>query len=235
MQEQIERNLIDVRRRIELAAQAAGRQPDRIRLVGVTKYVESAAARCLVNAGCRDLGESRPQTLWDKAAALSDLNVTWHLVGPLQRNKIRRTLPLVTLIHSVNSLRLAETIDRVAGEMKRSIDVLIEVNVSNEAAKQGFGAEGIEPALQAMALLRWIRVKGLMGMSGLQSEPDERRREFAALRRLAERLKGVVPPQIEMSELSMGMSDDFEAAIAEGATIVRLGSVLFAECGLLDH
>jgi len=197
-------------------------------LVGVTKYVESAIARLLVEADLKDLGESRPQELWRKAEAFADLRVAWHLIGHLQRNKVRRTLPLVTCIHSVDSLPLLQEINTHAASKALPVsDVLLEVNISGDAAKHGFRREEIETLIPHIARLKHVAVLGLMTMSGVESDPDRTRREFAALRELRDKLGLVHPPNVVLKELSMGMSGDYEVAIEEGATIVRVGSALF--------
>jgi pyridoxal phosphate enzyme (YggS family) len=225
--EQIRNNLALVRERIALAAVRSGRQPDQVRLVGVTKYVEPSIARLLVEAGLTDLGESRPQELWRKAEALTDLPIAWHLIGHLQRNKVRRTLPLVTCIQSADSLRLLAEIDREAAAMQRTADVLLEVNVSGDEAKHGFSLKEIEPALPRVAALSHVRVGGLMTMAALEGGAEAARRDFAALGGLRDRLQAICPRGIVLRELSMGMSGDYEIAIEEGATIVRVGSALF--------
>lgn len=228
MRERLQSNLNQVKARIAAAASQSGRDPDTIQLVAITKYVDAATAALLVEFGCRDLGERRPQVLWDKAAALNNPGVRWHLVGTLQRNKIRRTLPSVSLIHSIDAVRLAQAVDRIAQELRWTVDVLLEVNVSKESSKQGMDPGQLEAVLIAVAALPAIRVRGLMCMSGLQSDTTAKRREFSSLRELLDRMQHVAPQGLQLRELSMGMSDDFELAIAEGATIVRLGSVLFA-------
>jgi pyridoxal phosphate enzyme (YggS family) len=201
---------------------------DAIRLVAVTKYVGPEIAAGLVSLGLTDLGESRPQTLWEKAELIPPGAVRWHLVGPLQRNKIRRTLPLVHLIHSVDSLRLIEAIDRIAAELQqRVVDILLEVNVSGDANKQGLAPDAVGPLLDQALGFQSVRIRGLMCMGGLESTPDRTQREFALLRDLRDRLRPNYGGNVSLNELSMGMSDDFELAIAEGATIVRLGSILF--------
>ena len=220
-------NLARVRSSIAEAAGRAGRRADTIKLVGVTKYVGPEVVRALVAAGLADLAESRPQQLWDKAAALADLPICWHQVGHLQRNKVRRTLPLVAMVESVDSVRLAAAIDQVASELGRRVPVLLEVNISGEAAKHGFAPSEIEGVLAAVAELRHMEVRGLMGMAGLAGDLEDARRQFAALRALRDRLRPVCPNGITLEELSMGMSDDFEVAIEEGATLVRIGSALF--------
>ena len=219
-------NLSQVRGRIAAAAERSGRTADAITLVAVTKYSNAATARALVEAGCADLGEARPQELWQKAAELADLGVRWHLIGHLQRNKLERTLPLVALVHSADSWRLVEALDAGAAQLGRRVPILLEVNISGDVAKHGFRPEELEPRLEALAGLAHLDVRGLMGMSGLESDVDTTRREFAALRGLGERLRGASAGRLTLPELSMGMSGDFEAAIEEGATIVRVGSAL---------
>src|SRR5262245_38332356 len=222
----IRENLAAVRERVAAAVARAGRK-DSPRIVGVTKYVEPAVARLLVAAGLDELGESRPQELWRKAEALADLKVSWHLVGHLQRNKVRRTLPLVDCIDSADSLRLLEEISREAVSQSLIANVLLEVNVSGEAAKTGLTPEALEPLLPAIFQLPRLFVLGLMTMASLEGSPAGTRREFAALRGLRDRLAPNCPPNVTLSELSMGMSGDYEIAIEEGATIVRIGSALF--------
>lgn len=257
----IAENVAQVRGQIADAARRSGRSADAVTLVAVTKYVSSDVVRPLVDAGCRDLGESRPQLLWDKAAQLADLPIRWHLIGHFQRNKVRRTLPLVTLIHSVDSPRLLAAIDEemqskgteviavepgwggtgwggsctaapISGSQEAAVQrppvpVLLEVHISSDAAKHGFEPAEIEPFLAKAAEYRHVSVRGLMGMASLEGGLDAARREFAALRNLRDRLQLNCPAGVTLDELSMGMSGDFEAAIEEGATIVRVGSALF--------
>ena len=220
-------NLARVRQQIADAAVRSGRPAEAVMLVGVTKYVEPPVARLLVEAGLDHLGESRPQELWSKAEALAELPVHWHLIGPLQRNKGRRTLPLVAVIHSADSLRLIEEISREASARSFPADVLLEVNVSGDQAKHGLSPDEIEPLLPQVAKLPHVRVLGLMTMAALEGGAERARRDFAALRELRERLARNCPPTVLLNELSMGMSGDFEVAIEEGATIVRVGSALF--------
>ena len=227
LQRMIEGNLARVRASIAAAATRAGRPPETVKLVGVTKYVGPEVVRALVAAGLRDLAESRPQQLWEKAAALADLPLRWHQVGHLQRNKVRRTVPLVAMVESVDSVRLAAAIDQVAAERGRRVPVLLEVNISGEAAKHGFAPSEVEAALGAVAGLGHMEVRGLMGMAGLEGHLEDARRQFASLRDLRDRLQPVCPNGIALAELSMGMSADFEVAIEEGASMVRIGSALF--------
>ena len=222
---QIAENVAAIRGKIASAAARSSRGPEAVTLVAVTKFLPADVVRALVEAGCHDLGESRPQELWQKADALADLPIRWHLIGHLQRNKVRRTLPLVAMVQSIDSPRLATAVDEErAGE---PLPVLLEVNISGETAKHGFTPDEMEPFLAEASSYRKLAIRGLMGMAALEGGPDAARRDFAALRDLRDRLRGRCPPGVSLDELSMGMSGDFEAAIEEGATIVRIGSALF--------
>ena len=223
----IRENLSRVRERIAAAAVRSGQSPEAVRLVGVTKYVDAPTARLLVEAGLKDLGESRPQELWAKAAALTDVKPQWHLIGHLQRNKVARTLPLVRVIHSADSLRLLEEISRVAQGLNLRSEVLLEVNVSGDATKHGFQPVELDPLLPQIAKLPSLFVLGLMTMAAREGDLDRARRDFAGLRELRDRLAVNCPQGVLLNDLSMGMSGDFEVAIEEGATIVRVGSALF--------
>jgi pyridoxal phosphate enzyme (YggS family) len=188
-------------------------------------------ARALVAAGCRDLAESRPQELWAKAAALGDLAVPprWHLVGHLQRNKVRRTLPLLTLLHSLDSRRLLEALAAEAAAAGRTCAALVEVNLTDDPQRTGATPAEAEALVAAAAGLPAVHVRGLMGMARApDGDPAAARHDFARLRELRDRLAATVPGGAGLRELSMGMSGDFEAAILEGATIVRIGSAFVA-------
>lgn len=225
--DRIAENLAAVRGRIAEAAARSGRAGGQITLVAITKYVAVPEVRALVQAGCELLGESRPQQLWDKAEATRDLPVRWHIVGHLQRNKVRRTLPLVEMVESVDTPRLLDAVNRVAGELCLRVPVLLEVNVSGESAKHGFEPGAVEPVLGGLGSHRHVEVRGLMCMAALEGGLDAARRDFAMLRELRDRLRDKCPDGVSLDELSMGMSADFEVGIEEGATIVRVGSALF--------
>jgi pyridoxal phosphate enzyme (YggS family) len=220
-------NVARVRDRIANAAVAAGRTADSVTLLAVTKYVGISEVRSLVAAGCTDLGESRPQALWEKASGDDLSEVRWHLIGHLQRNKVARTLPLVASIQSVDSPRLLAAIDAAAADLERRIPVLLEVNTSGETAKHGLSPDQAEALVPNLGDYPHVEVRGLMTMAAREGGPDVTRRNFAALRQLCARLRDQCPKGIDLRELSMGMSGDFEVAIAEGATIVRVGSTLF--------
>jgi pyridoxal phosphate enzyme (YggS family) len=214
-----------VEERLRAACRRAGRAREEVTLVAVTKTVEPAVAAAVAALGVRDLGESRPQELWRKAAALPD--VRWHLIGHLQRNKVERTLPMVVCIHSVDSLRLLEAIDGEAAARGLPVEVLLECNASGEASKHGLAPEEVPAMLPQLAKFRYAQVTGLMTMAAYEENPERCRPTFAVLRRLRDRLRGEVGPPHRLEQLSMGMSNDFEVAVEEGATLVRLGSVLF--------
>ncbi|MGI9427934.1 MAG: YggS family pyridoxal phosphate-dependent enzyme [Bythopirellula sp.] len=213
--------------RIAQAAALANRAAAEIELVAVTKYVDVNLTAALLAAGCQSLGESRPQQLWEKAASSELAAARWHLVGHLQRNKVQRTLPLVDLIHSVDSLRLLQAIDKAAAEQDLTAEVLLEVNCSGDAAKHGLTHDGLKELLPQAAAFSHVKVRGLMTMAARSGGASVAARNFAALRELRDEVADRCPPTAELKELSMGMSHDFEVAIREGATLVRIGSALF--------
>jgi pyridoxal phosphate enzyme (YggS family) len=232
-------NLTSVRQRIADAAKRSGRSAEAVMLVAVTKYVTTEVVAELVQAGCHDLGEARPQELWKKAAGLArvmdDQNtnppIYWHLIGHLQRNKVEATLPLVSLIHSGDSMRLLQAIDAAAETQQRRAAVLLEINVSGDETKHGFAPRELAPLLPAVAALRNLEVRALMCMAAREGDDVVARRNFAMLRELRDRLLPEQHENVSLDELSMGMSSDFEIAIEEGATIVRIGSALFEGIG----
>jgi pyridoxal phosphate enzyme (YggS family) len=223
--ERLQENLAMVRGRIAAAAQRSGRAPEAVRLVAVTKKRPTEWVRALVGLGVADLGENYPQELWAKADALADLPVRWHLIGHLQGNKARRTVPLVRVIHSVDSLKLLRSLDTLAGGLTDPPEVLIQVNTSEEASKHGWSPDALRDDADALATCRRVTVRGLMTMAALDSTPEQARSSFASLRQLRDDLRGQTG--LPLDELSMGMSNDYEVAIEEGATIVRVGTALF--------
>ncbi len=220
----IAENVSRIRDEISRAAADAGRSATEIRLVGVTKSVGTAAAAALFRAGVRDLAENRPEALVDKSGDPALAGADWHLIGTFQRRKIRDSLARMSWVHSIHSVDLGLAVATRARELGRTIDCLIQVNISGEAAKQGFSSAEAPAALATLADLPGIRVQGLMTMAPENAPPPELRRIFAATRALRDRLRSVNLP---LSELSMGMSSDFREAILEGATMVRIGSALF--------
>lgn len=228
LSQKIAANVAAVRERIAGAVERCGRSINDVTLVAVSKYAgcEDGLIDALLAAGCHDLGESRPQALLEKAARFK--NVRWHMIGSLQRNKIRKLLSITYLLHSIDSLRLAEAIDRIAEEENLSgIQGLLEINISGDSTKHGFLPQELEAAMETLGRLERLHIDGLMCMAGLESTPEETRVEFRAVATLAKTLAPNCPPNVRLHELSMGMSDDFEIAIEEGATFVRVGSLLF--------
>lgn len=218
--------LAAVEERLRAACARAGRPRADVTLVAVTKTVSPEIAALLPALGVVDLGESRPQELWRKAAALA-VPVRWHLIGHLQRNKVERTLSLVHCIHSVDGLRLLDSIEAEAARAGLTPEVLLEVNVAGEATKGGFAPAEMPGLTPALAALRHVRVRGLMTMAAYTEDPRKARPTFAGLRMLRERLRAALGDAAALPHLSMGMSNDFEVAVEEGATLVRLGTVLF--------
>jgi len=216
--------LAAVEDRLQQACRRSGRARAEVTLVAVTKNVAPEAACLLPELGVLDLAENRPQELWRKADILPKM-VRWHLIGHLQRNKIERTLPLVHCIHSVDSLRLLSALE----DQGRPLDVLLEVNASREPAKQGFAPEDLPGLASTIASLRHVRVRGLMTMAAYDQEAERCRPTFVLLRTLRERLQLALGDAAQLEHLSMGMSNDFEVAVEEGATRVRLGTVLLGD------
>ena len=224
---QIAENLANVRGRIAEAAARSGRNAEDITLVAVAKYVNTATTQSLIAAGCHDLGESRPQELWAKAAEIQNDNIRWHQIGHLQRNKARKTVQIASLIHSGDNLRLLKVLNEISQELQKRTSVLLEVNISGDESKHGFPPDALVESLPEIAALEHLEIRGLMAMASREGGPEKARRDFAQLRELRNRLQAVASGEVTLADLSMGMSGDFEIAIDEGATIVRVGSALF--------
>ncbi len=224
----IAERLAEVKGEIRAAALAAGRDPDGVRLVAVSKTRPAADVAAAFRAGQIIFGENYVQELRAKAVEAPE-GVEWHFIGHLQGNKVRQIAGLVSLIHSVDRLSLAEEISRQWGKLARSCDVLVQVNISGEATKSGAASENALQLVRDIARLPNISVKGLMTMPPFFDDPEAARPFFAGLRELASLVESERIPDVEMRELSMGMSGDFGAAIREGATLVRIGTALFGE------
>jgi PLP dependent protein len=214
----IRANLERVRERVARAAERAGRRAGDVLLVGVSKTVDAERIRQAIDAGVPALGENRVQEARDKIADLGH-PVPWHLVGHLQTNKVRDALELFDVIQSLDRLDLAKELDKRARARDRTVDTLVEVNVAGEASKGGAAPDGLTALLETIAGLTHVKVRGLMAIPPEAKEPEASRVWFRALRKLGERHG--------LSELSMGMSGDFEVAIEEGATVVRVGTAIF--------
>jgi hypothetical protein len=225
----MEKPIADIRRRIRAAALAAGRHPEDVRLVAVSKTVPPGRIRPVVMEGIRILGENYIQEAVEKAEALSDLAVSWHFIGHLQRNKARHAVRMFDLIHTLDSVRLAREIDKQAAGIGKIQEVLVQVNAGGEATKSGVSVDAAEALLREAAGLSNIRIRGLMTIPPYFDAPEAARPYFRLLASLRDRLADLRIPGIRMDELSMGMTGDFEAAISEGATLVRIGTAIFGE------
>lgn len=262
--EQIQVNYQDVINRVSNAAFRSGRKTNDVLLVAVSKYAEpnDGIVEGFLRAGVFNLAENRPQkflakaefwsssSYWNSQCPLDFVSanvrnaeaeslIKWHFIGKLQRNKVRRILPYVSLIHSVDSWKLLETIERILQEenekackcgnlcFPKKVSVLLEAHISDDETKQGFAFDELEAVVPKIAELKHVIPLGLMGMAGLTATPDETRRQFASLRKTFERIQDQYPELKCFRELSMGMSGDFEIAIEEGSTIVRIGSSLY--------
>jgi len=215
--------IASVETRVTAACQRTARPRDSVTIVAITKMVSVRVAALLPELGIPNLGENRPQELWKKAAAIPA--ATWHFTGHLQRNKLDRTLPLVHWMHTVDSIRLARAIE----EYYTPIPLLLEVNCSRGASKGGFTHEELPAVCEALRACEGLLLAGLMTMAAHSENPEESRSTFAELRLL----QGQLETQLErpLPHLSMGMTNDFEIAIEEGATFIRLGTVLFEGLG----
>lgn len=222
----IQDNVKRVMEEIARAAAASGRKPEDITLVGVTKTVTAAQAKELIDAGVTNLGENRVQSLLDKYETLKD-EPAWHLIGHLQTNKVKYIADKVSMIHSVDSLKLAEEIDRRFQMAGRTANILVQVNVSGEESKFGIQPEDAFPLMESLSQLKNIQVCGLMTMAPKTDHPDDCRKFFYGLHKLSVDIRDKKYDNINMGQLSMGMSGDFREAILEGATMVRIGSALF--------
>jgi hypothetical protein len=220
--------LNQIRSRIAEAAAKAGRDPRTVSLVAVSKTrpPEDVVAAC--RAGQVIFGENYVKELTAKAAEVAE-PLEWHFIGHLQSNKVKYLAGLVTLVHSVDRLSLAEEISRQWGRLGRCCDVLVQVNIAGEATKSGMTETGALQLVRDIALLPNVRVRGLMTMPPFFDDPEAARPYFAELKRLSDLIATEAVPGVEMGELSMGMSGDFEAAIREGATLVRVGTAIFGE------
>jgi PLP dependent protein len=223
---QISQNLQEIQQRLREAAQRAGRDPAGVRLVAVTKTVGLSRLQEAVAAGHTLFGENYVQEAKAKIAALGP-GLTWHFIGHLQSNKARAAVELFDLIHSVDRLRLAQALDQAASRLDRVQNILLQVNLAGEQSKSGAAPEDVQDLLSDIGKMPHLRVLGLMTMPPWFPDPEEARPYFRALRELRDRLRGLDLVDGALAELSMGMTGDFEAAVAEGATLVRIGTAIF--------
>ena len=221
--------LNDVRSRIDAAARSAGRDPSSVRLVAVSKTFPAAVVEEACRAGYHDFGENRVQEALPKMDSIRGLPIRWHLLGHLQTNKARRAAAAFAMIHSVDRLELLQKVDAAAVDAGASPELLIQIDLAGEAAKSGVPPADASRLLEAAASLRAARVVGLMTLPPLPDVPDDSRRWFRQLRGLRDGWLSAGAPPAMLRELSMGMSGDFEVAVQEGATIVRVGTAIFGD------
>ena len=225
----LKQRLEQVRERIRRAAESCGRDAGSVRLVAVSKTVAADTVREAIEAGVTILGENYVQEARDKFKALVQYPVSWHFIGHLQSNKAKYAVRLFDLIHSVDSLKLARELDKQAAKVDKVQHILVQVNISGEDTKSGISADEAPGLIAEIGRLKNIAVKGLMTMPPYFYQPEKVRPFFAALRELRDRIKEHTPPNVSLDELSMGMTGDFEVAIKEGATLVRIGTAIFGE------
>ena len=218
-----------VKKRIKDTAEACKRPITSIRLVAVSKTMPAEVVRDAIETGISDLGENYIQEAKEKINALAAYPVTWHFIGHLQSNKAKYAVRLFDLIHSVDSLKLAQELNKYAQKIDKIQAILIQVNVAKEVSKSGVYVEDTVKLLKEVSRLENIAVQGLMTMPPYFNAPEKARPFFTALRELHDQIKMEAIPNVSMDELSMGMTGDFEAAIEEGATIVRIGTAIFGD------
>jgi len=233
--EDFRRNLADVQGRIAAACLRARRDPASVRLLPVSKTKSETSIRLSYAAGCRMLGENKPQEAHGKWEAMQDLSdLRWSLIGHLQTNKARLVARFASEFQALDSLRVAEALERRLQSEGRSLDVFVQVNTSGEASKYGLAPDDVGVFLRELAPFQALRVRGLMTLALLSAEPAQVRPCFVLLRKLRDRLRQTVPAGIDLDELSMGMSGDYEIAIEEGATVVRVGQAIFGARAMPD-
>ncbi len=233
--EDFRHNLATVQARIVAACQRVGRDPGSVRLLPVSKTKPEASIRLAYAAGCRFLGENKVQEAHQKWEAMQDLaDLQWSVIGHLQTNKARLVARFAAEFQALDSLRVAEALDRRLQVEGRALDVFVQVNTSGEASKYGLAPEDVSDFIQSLPAYSALRVRGLMTLALFSSEAERVRRCFIQLRDLRDQLRQDTPASITLDELSMGMSGDFEIAIEEGATVVRVGQAIFGARAVPD-
>ncbi|MCI0495911.1 YggS family pyridoxal phosphate-dependent enzyme [candidate division KSB1 bacterium] len=221
-------NIIKLKQRIEIACKKAGRSPDEITLVAVTKTVGIDEIQRAIDSGIQHIGENRVQEAEQKFEQIGK-QATWHLIGHLQTNKVKKAIPIFDFIHSVDSLHLAEAISKHAIQMQQEIPCLVEVKTSAEATKFGIAPESTIEFVRQIAPLPGIQVQGLMTIGAFLPDPEQVRPYFRMLRKLRDEVEQAGIGRVTMQYLSMGMTNDFEVAIEEGANMIRVGRAIFGE------
>lgn len=229
MNNNIEKNLKKVVNRIEKACRAAGRDPDEVTLVAISKTKPVEEIVEAFNAGQVHFGESRAKELEDKMQEIEEDRIQWHMVGPLQTNKIKYMVDRVNWIDSIPKKKSLREIEKRASRIDRVINTLIQINISGEDQKSGCNPDDLEPILEYAQDLDHVRVRGLMGIASLVEDPEEVRSEFRLMRELRDQYSSFNGKNIRLEHLSMGMTNDLEVAVEEGSTMVRVGRAIFGE------
>ncbi len=227
---EIEKNLKEVRERMARAAERAARDPAEVELVAVTKTLDVPTIREAIQAGHRLFGENRVQEARGKIEALGE-EARWHMVGHLQTNKAKEAIRLFELIHSVDSLRLAEELDKRCRQEGTTMDILVQVNISGEQTKHGAEAAEVIDLVEKISALQYLKINGLMSIPSFSPVPDHSRPYFRQLREISRKIADMGIEGVSMEVLSMGMTGDFEVAVEEGATMVRVGTAIFGPRG----
>ncbi|MDO5798044.1 MAG: YggS family pyridoxal phosphate-dependent enzyme [Eubacteriales bacterium] len=224
----ITENLNQVRKNIQKACEAVGRDPEEVTLIAVSKTKPVSMLLEAYEAGARVFGENKVQEITDKYPQLPD-DIQWHMIGHLQRNKVKYIVDKVSMIHSVDSLRLAETIEQEAAKHDVCVPILLEVNVAQEETKFGLKVEEVLPLVESIAAFPHIKIQGLMTIAPYVQNPEENRQVFRQLKKLSVDIAAKNINNVTMSVLSMGMTGDYQVAVQEGATMVRVGTGIFGE------
>ncbi len=222
----VKENLEEVKKRIFKACKRAGRNPEEVTLIAVSKTKPADMITEAYNSGARDFGENKVQELTEKCLILPG-DIRWHMIGHLQRNKVKQVVGMTALIHSVDSIRLAEQIQEEAAKKNVTVDILLEVNVAKEESKFGFNLDEAESAISEIATFQHVKIKGLMTIAPFVENPEENRPVFQKLNQLYIDMQRKNIDNVNMTVLSMGMTGDYEVAIEEGATLVRVGTGIF--------
>ncbi|OAM36306.1 YggS family pyridoxal phosphate enzyme [Eikenella sp. NML080894] len=232
--EELAANFAEIENRIRAACCRAGRPEESVRLLPVTKTVDERRLRMAYGLGYRHFGENKVQEAWGKAEMMADLPIEWSVIGHLQTNKIKYVARFATEFQALDSLRVAEQLNNRLMQEGRELDVLVQVNTSGEESKYGLAPQEVVPFVRQLVPFNQLKIKGLMTLALLSSERSKVRDCFVLLRTLRDKLRRNLPAGMSMDELSMGMSGDFEIAIEEGATIVRVGQAIFGARALPD-
>lgn len=225
----IQQNLTSVQEQIKIICEKCGRSPDEITLVAISKTKPNDKILEAFSAGQIHFGENRAKELEDKMEQIKESEIKWHFVGTLQTNKIKYMIDRVDWIESVHKKKALKEIEKRASRINRVINTCIQVNISDEDQKSGCDPEQLPQILDYAQSLKHVKVRGLMGMASFTDDMDKIRREFSQLRELREKHKSAYSGRVELEHLSMGMSNDFEEAIREGSTMVRIGTAIFGE------